>query len=325
MEITTNDNNRTWNVSEPLGNAVKLAQAYLAAKQELEKSLKFAWKEFRDERLQQEEERIKGELAKMKTDTMAAISAYFDDVRKSVAERQAKITDFNKDLRPELISKDFAFLTAPVTLTAYELQQLADRNNKNSLFTRAASEYAQKNGLRITTDAERVEALQQAANYAEGFLHNIVRRHDHIGINRLSIFIKSGHMEQLDSSLSGVNAELGLWDLDGTLITDDIKLLDGSIDLNADDLRTLLDRYKNNTAMTRAIQNYIAENKIDMELPEEPKPENEPTPEGELNSEDKPKTPADYRALYEKAKADKNQIESLRIKRAAFENGVEVG
>jgi hypothetical protein len=122
-------------------------------------------------------------------------------------------------------------------------------------------------------------------------------------------------MEQLDASLSGVNTELGLWDLDGTMITDDMRLLDGSIKLTADDIRALLEKYRHNLTMCRAIENYVVENEIDMDVPEE-----EPAPE----EEPKPETPPDYLALYEKARADKNQVEALRIKRTAFENGVEI-
>ena len=85
MEVIANDNSIR-NVSEPLGNAVNLAQTFIAAKQELEKSLSNAGREFRDARLQQERKRIEDELAKLRTDTMAAISAHFDDVPDGMAQ-----------------------------------------------------------------------------------------------------------------------------------------------------------------------------------------------------------------------------------------------
>ena len=184
--------------SEPLANAVKVAQDYFVEKQALETTLSNARKEYQGERLQQELNSIQEIKVALKKYTFDNIDNCFSDMIADIVRMEEKIEKRTKEMRADLITDDLKFLQSSM-LTQEELQKLCDRHPDNTFFNREARQYANTHKLKIITAAERIEAEKRAINEAIGSLAEIIRIENQ---TQLQIFIKSGHMVKCDTNLS---------------------------------------------------------------------------------------------------------------------------
>jgi len=184
--------------SEPLGNAVNIAQDYFTQKQALETALTNARREYQGERLQQEVNLIQEKKVALKKSTMENISNCFSDMQTSLTDMEEKIAKRSREMKSDMINDDFKFLQSTM-LTQDELQTLVNRNSDNELFNREARQYANTHKLKILTAAERIFAEKRAIDEAIGSISEHIRTEN---ITGLQIFIKSGHMIKCDTNLS---------------------------------------------------------------------------------------------------------------------------
>ena len=82
--------------------------------------------------------------------------------------------------------------------------------------------------------------------------------------------ITSAARKSIEATYSAAAKDIDKWtQLDGTQVTDDVRLLSGAFDLNAGDVARLLIKHQGNPTMTNAVLRYANEHKIPHLCPSE--------------------------------------------------------
>ena len=132
------------------------------------------------------------------------------------------------------------------------------RKNIGPVMNRIIDEYS--NGIKAIRnyiESAKKQTIKLSENDYERTLEEVAREKQTAKINQM----KAGIVSSVKSIIAEyIESENDFFTLDGKAITDDVKLL--SLPLNAEQVKELQSRYKNNFTMLQAVNDYAKKNNL---------------------------------------------------------------
>ena len=132
------------------------------------------------------------------------------------------------------------------------------RKNIEPVMNRIIDEYS--NGIKAIRkyiESAKKQTIKLSDNDDERTLEEVAREKQTAKINQMKADIVSNVKNIITEY---INSENDFFTLDGKAITDDVKLL--SLPLNAEQVKELQSRYKNNFTMLQAVNDYAKKNNL---------------------------------------------------------------
>lgn len=132
------------------------------------------------------------------------------------------------------------------------------RKNIEPVMNRIIDEYS--NGIKTIRkyiESAKKQTIKLSDNDDERTLEEVAREKQTAKINQMKADIVSNVKNIITEY---INSENDFFTLDGKAITDDVKLL--SLPLNAEQVKELQSRYKNNFTMLQAVNDYAKKNNL---------------------------------------------------------------
>ena len=132
------------------------------------------------------------------------------------------------------------------------------RKNIEPVMNRIIDEYDQGiKTIRKYIESAKKQTIKLSENDDERTLEEVAREKQTAKINQMKADIVSNVKNIITEY---INSENDFFTLDGKAITDDVKLL--SLPLNAEQVKELQSRYKNNFTMLQAVNDYAKKNNL---------------------------------------------------------------
>lgn len=132
------------------------------------------------------------------------------------------------------------------------------RKNIEPVMNRIIDEYGKGiKAIRNYIESAKKQTIKLSDNDDERTLEEVAREKQTAKINQMKADIVSNVKNIITEY---INSENDFFTLDGKAITDDVKLL--SLPLNAEQVKELQSRYKNNFTMLQAVNDYAKKNNL---------------------------------------------------------------